>query len=192
METKAKSRLTGRRRGQRTTRPQDYFEAGMALLSAAGSEALTIASVCARLKVTKGSFYYHFHNWDDFVDRLLASWTGTQTERIIALAGAEGDVARQLDLLVDFASRLPHGAEAAIRAWGRSQPRVRDAVTQVDARRQGYLATLYGSVLGDAKRGALLAEGAMALLVGVQQVHAHPSSEHVHTLLTEFRTLLGT
>ncbi|MEM9729946.1 MAG: TetR/AcrR family transcriptional regulator [Myxococcota bacterium] len=161
----------------------------MAILEEGGAGALTIASVCERLEVTKGSFYHHFSAWGRFVDQLLEHWAEVQTERIIALAEAEGDITRRLDRLVDFASKLPHRAEASLRAWGRSDPQVQRTVARVDARRQRYLAEVYGTLV-PTRRANLLAAGAMALLVGTQQLRDDPSPAEVRRLLNEFRLLL--
>lgn len=162
----------------------------MGLLEEGGAGALTIASVCEQLEVTKGSFYHHFSSWSHFVDRLLEHWADVQTERVIRLAEAEDDVSSRLDRLVDFAAKLPHRAEASLRAWGRSEPRVKHVVAQVDGRRQRYLAQVYRSLVPK-RRAELLAAGAMAILVGTQQLQEDPAPADVRRLMNEFRLLLG-
>ncbi|MEM7135138.1 MAG: TetR/AcrR family transcriptional regulator [Myxococcota bacterium] len=176
--------------GSTRATPGDYFEVAMGILEEGGAGALTIASVCERVEVTKGSFYHHFSGWSDFVDRLLAHWADAQTERVIRLAEAEDDVSSRLDQLVDFASKLPHRAEASLRAWGRSEPQVRRVVAQVDGRRERYLAQVYRALVPK-RRAELLAAGAMALLVGTQQLREDPSPAEVRRLMNEFRLLLG-
>ena len=42
-----------------TLNRNDYFEAGLDLLAEGGVQAQTIANLCERLAITKGSFYHH-------------------------------------------------------------------------------------------------------------------------------------
>lgn len=171
--------------------PDLYFDAAMKLLAERGAGSLTVAAVCARLRVTKGSFYHHFRGWDDFVARLLSSWAREQTERVIELSEAASDTQARLDMLIEFAAALPHRSEAAIRAWGRSDGEVSRAVARVDKRRQRYLTEVFGhAVGGDERRALLLAQGAMSILVGVQQLRADPKPNELRELLRVYRTLL--
>ena len=50
----------------------DYFDAGFELLASGGVGAVTIAALCYRLGVTKGSFYHHFSSQTAFQNELLA------------------------------------------------------------------------------------------------------------------------
>jgi len=51
-----------------------WLQEGLALLEESGAEALTIESLTSRLGVTKGSFYHHFTNYQDFQESLLVYW----------------------------------------------------------------------------------------------------------------------
>ena len=52
----------------------DYFKVGLQLLADAGIGAVTIANVCARLNVSKGSFYHHFKSAQDLQEKMLGYW----------------------------------------------------------------------------------------------------------------------
>jgi AcrR family transcriptional regulator len=56
---------------------QDYLNQAFELIADAGTaEALTIDSLCSRLKVSKGSFYWHFKGRDGLIDALVDVWSG--------------------------------------------------------------------------------------------------------------------
>ncbi|MDT7665365.1 MAG: hypothetical protein QOD04_4921, partial [Pseudonocardiales bacterium] len=67
------------------------------------------------------------------------------------------------------AAGLPHEAEAALRAWGRSNAEVRAVVERVDQERERHL-TESLQLFGLAEdRARLRARTAIAILVGTQQ-----------------------
>src|SRR5579884_2605293 len=51
-----------------------YLECALDVLAESGADGLTIAELCGRLGVTKGSFYHHFAGMGEFVTALLAFW----------------------------------------------------------------------------------------------------------------------
>ncbi|MDQ1488555.1 MAG: hypothetical protein QOJ23_1069 [Actinomycetota bacterium] len=116
-----------------------YFAMAMEILGESGPEGLTIAALCGRLRVTKGSFYHHFGGLGEFVHRFLAWWVGESAELVHQME-AEPDPRRRVELASEHALAFRHEAEAAIRAWGRSIPEVAAAVRGVDGVRQDYLA----------------------------------------------------
>ena len=71
-----------------------YFTASFALLGAEGPEALTIAALCKRLKVTKGSFYHHFSGMPQFTEALLRHWEDEHAAILDEVAGLSDAVRR--------------------------------------------------------------------------------------------------
>ncbi len=147
----------------------DYFRAALDLLGDVGSDGLTIAALCARLKVTKGSFYHHFVGMPDFVEELLTFWETEHSDRVIASPRTERDPRRRLDSLATVGLGLPHDSEAALRAWGRSRPDVAEVVGRVDKRRERHLADAIAALGVDRARARSLARLALNLLIGGQQ-----------------------
>jgi AcrR family transcriptional regulator len=152
---------------------EDYFREALAVLGEYGSEAMTIAVLCERLEVTKGSFYHHFGSVPAFVDQLLAYWEAEHSERLIAISKAQPDPSLRITTLNELGVGLPHASEAAIRAWGRSNPLVAEATARVDKRRERHLVDAIAALGLDRTRARLLARIALNLLVGVQQ-REHP------------------
>jgi len=154
-------------------RSEDYYREAFAILGESGSESMTIALLCERLDVTKGSFYHHFAGMPGFTESLLLFWESEHSERLIAMSRAQPDPALRITGLIDIGVGLPHGPEAAIRAWGRSNPEVAEVVARVDKRRERHLVDAMVALGVDRARARLLTRMAMNLLVGTQQ-REHP------------------
>lgn len=146
-----------------------YLEAALEILAESGSGGLTVSELCTRLGVTKGSFYHHFSGISDLVTQLLAFWEEARSQRLIAASAAEPDPSARVELLVRIAIGLPHAAEAALRAWGHSNPEVRAVVRRVDAGRERHLSESMRLAGLPEDLAELRARMAMAVLVGTQQ-----------------------
>ena len=129
--------------GRRTRR--DFFNAAFELLEESGFPALTASALCDRLGVSRGSFYHHFDTFESFVAELLADWETRYSRDLIARAETVTDLNRRLNYHVELAAELPHGAEAALRAWGSVEPVVAAAQRRVDQLRFDSLASLLSS-----------------------------------------------
>ena len=111
----------------------DYFKVGMQRLAEGGIGTATIANVCARLHVTKGSFYHHFESGSAFHTELLAHYEEEYAHRRIAAVDTIADAADRLDALLERGVERDHEAESAIRAWSRTDPIAAEVVHRVDA-----------------------------------------------------------
>ncbi len=159
----------GRRKNVTTASRQAYFETGLAVLADAGYGGLKLVEVCARLGVTTGSFYHHFGSWPDYVRQLVKHWVDTRTVQLVELARADPDPRRRIGNLCQIGLTLPHGAEAAIRAWSGADSQVRDAQIQVDHQRFEIMYESAQDILGDRRQAELFARWAVYLLVGYEQ-----------------------
>jgi AcrR family transcriptional regulator len=168
-------------------RPEAYFEAALALLAERGPGDLTIAALCTRLSVTKGSFYHHFSDLAEFVDRLLEYWADEHATRLIALSESITDPAERFDLLEGIAVGLPHGAEAAIRAWSWSNESVAVAQRAVDRARLDHLAATAERAGHSPERARLMASISLSLLVGMQQLEHPASTDSMERVFSELR-----
>jgi AcrR family transcriptional regulator len=147
--------------------PEAYFTAAFLLLGAEGPEALTIAALCKRLRVTKGSFYHHFSGMPQFTEALLRHWEDEHAAILDEVAGLS-DPVRRFEITAERVHDLPHDAEAALRAWGYRDRAVGAAVARIDrARVQNYANTL-ALVIDDQERCRLLAHMGIAMVIGLQ------------------------
>ena len=168
-------------------RPEAYYDVAFAILSEQGPGGLTISALCARLEVTKGSFYHHFRDMPEFVDRLLQHWEREHASRLIALSESVTDPDERFDLLEGIAVGLPHGAEAAIRAWSWSDESVAAVQRRVDGARLDHL-TASGVVAGqDARQARIKATISLSVLIGMQQLERPATPEAMEAVFSELR-----
>lgn len=129
----------------------DWIRHGLLTLARHGPGGLKVGPMATALKVSRGSFYWHFADMADFRAQLLRGWREVSTEVIID----------DLDETAppDRFRRLMRGAfsmtltlERAVRAWGAEDPDVAAAVAAVDARRIDHIAALLAASGVDARR----------------------------------------
>jgi AcrR family transcriptional regulator len=169
---------------------QDYFEVGLGLLAEGGIAAVTIANLCDRLGVTKGSFYHHFAGGPDFQQRLLTYWSADRAGQLIAMVEATPDPHDRITLLKRIAVDLHHEAESAIRAWARSDSRAADVQQRVDSGRQQALTEAFVDAGIPRRRASTLAQIGMAILIGTQQRSAEVDRRRLATMFDEYQAWL--
>src|SRR5262245_40137829 len=76
----------------------DWIDHGLRTLANDGPNALKVGPMSAMLKVSRGSFYWHFRDIADFRSQILRSWQERMTDQVIQeVAGkAEPDRVRHL------------------------------------------------------------------------------------------------
>ncbi|NDJ91497.1 TetR/AcrR family transcriptional regulator [Mycolicibacter kumamotonensis] len=148
---------------------QAYFETGLDVLSELGYGGLKLAEVCNRLGVTTGSFYHYFASWPVYTRDLIQHWLEARTVQHVEFVRAMPDPRERLDSLIQIGLALPHGAEAAIRAWSSADPAVHAVQAEVDRQRFDILYESALQVLGDKRQAHLFASWGMYLLIGYEQ-----------------------
>ncbi len=146
-----------------------WLEEGLALLEEAGAEALTIEALTSRLGVTKGSFYHHFKNYQDFKESLLVFWEEEGTLRTIQLAEKEASPPAKLARVMQ-ATLKPSRLDVALRAWALQDGLVRDHQQRIDQQRLAYLEKLVYANTADRPYAQLLARVFYCIYVGSQHI----------------------
>jgi AcrR family transcriptional regulator len=120
-------------RGQDLT-PRDWLEAGQSLLRRGGLRALKLRPLAEELRVSTGSFYHHFSDFDAYQGQLARYFAEDQVGDLIdALERAEQDPIGRIRLLGQTVRRRGASRVAvAMRAWAESDPRARAAVERHD------------------------------------------------------------
>lgn len=138
---------------------EDWLETGLEILSDSGEKALTLERLCKATSRTKGSFYHHFQDRDEFIEALLEYWRSQYTDRIITAVDRLKDPISQRRELDRLAANADNKLERVIRNWSGVDDRVRQNIKQVDDRRIKYIANLI------AKLGDIEPETAMELAI---------------------------
>ncbi len=123
---------------------QDWLAIGLKTLEGSGIEAVRVEPLAKLLKVTRGSFYWHFKNRDDLLEAILQEWEIRNTESIIQeVEAVDPDPGKKLLNLFEIAARDDNYLEKAVRIWGVHDARALAAIRRVDQRRLDYLQNLF-------------------------------------------------
>lgn len=119
---------------------QHWLDAGLQALAGGGPERLRIMPIAQQLGVTKGSFYWHFRNLDDYQTALLAEWELCHTQDVIAYVdGVGGSGLAKLRTLMTATVAADARLAQAIRRWASNHPKAREAQERVDQQRLRYV-----------------------------------------------------
>ncbi|MFF0545145.1 TetR/AcrR family transcriptional regulator [Nocardia thailandica] len=174
----------------RVVTKEQYFDTALTVVAEFGFRGLNIGMLCRRLGVTSGSFYHHFGSWQGFVDALLDDWENRQMIQLRALDVGTADPEHDVRALSELARALPHGAEAALRAWAANDPTVGATLTRVDDSRRRTLRRVIGGVVRDQTAAGTVTDLGMAVLIGYQQMAAAGTETELRQLLAQFARLL--
>lgn len=121
-----------------------WLHEGLEILAESGFRGLTIESVCARLGLSKGSFYHHFGGMSDYRRALLSYFEERESqdfiERANAAPGAAGE--SRLRYMVGDVLAAEGGRpqlENAVRGWASSDPVAREYLDRIDHARVDFI-----------------------------------------------------
>lgn len=139
---------TGKERlGEPTLTASDWAEAALHLIAEKGLRALTVSTLAARLGVTKGSFYWHFHGRSELLAAALSRWEQRATTDAMRGLNAVTDYRRRLELMLEAASQPPRSRSLyAALAEAAEDPVVRRVLDRVASARIAYLETCYSNL----------------------------------------------
>lgn len=116
-----------------------------------GAESVRVERLARDLRVTKGSFYWHFKDRDDILESLLREWE-EETATLTSTARRHADPGEGLRGLLDtvketvvLSERGEAPSDAAMFAWAAVSPEVARRVNQVERRRLAFFTELTGS-----------------------------------------------
>jgi len=182
--------------GKSTLTPTDWIKAGFRALSAGGPQGINVEAIARALRVSKGSFYWHFKDIAAFRAAMLHHWVQVATDDIIARIKSDSSTPEEhLESLVQIATGAntkAYGgrlAEAAIRDWARFDRNAAAARKDVDAKRLQFLKTLFRDTGCSQSQAAGHADIFYAALIGLEQLH-HLGANDRRKALTELLRLL--
>jgi AcrR family transcriptional regulator len=104
-------------------------------LIASGIDDVKVDVLAKRLRVTRGSFYWHFKHRQDMLDALLEDWKANNSREIAVIqARAAEDGGELIELFRVWLGEDPSypSFDLAIRGWARKAKKVASAVRQID------------------------------------------------------------
>jgi AcrR family transcriptional regulator len=119
--------------------PGDWLNAAFTRLSEQGIDAVRIEVLARDLGVSKGSFYWHFRDRGDLLEKMLSRW---ETSEIGWLdTEHKGSAATRWARVVARTANPEHvRTEVAVRAWARKDQRVARRVAALERKKAGLIA----------------------------------------------------
>ena len=130
----------------------DWIAHGLRTLAKDGAGALKVGPMAAALKVSRGSFYWHFRDIADFRSQLLQSWQEISTDQVIQDLDARQGEPDRLKHLMRQAFGGTRKLDRAIRSWAADDEDVARIVAAVDGRRVARIAGLLAEAGVDGER----------------------------------------
>lgn len=131
LQNMAQQRGSGRRLAA-----DDWIEAGFAVLADSGPNALRIDRLCEQLKVTKGSFYWHFSDTSAYRSALIKAWGSLHDSNRRSFEQMQAvDPRERLRVMVQTLIAPQHWRlERAMRVWALTDDEVLASAQQSDGR----------------------------------------------------------
>ena len=117
--------------------PTEWVNAGLKALAKFGFAALKADTLANRLRVSRGSFYWHFAHVSAFHAAILSRWREIALENILDRIKGAADDRLEAALTRAFSTDLE--TERAVRAWATFDEQANSAAEAVDVERIRHL-----------------------------------------------------
>lgn len=160
---------------------QTWLDLGFETLINEGCDGLSAEKMAKNLGITRGSFYHRFGSRDGYVTALLEAWTEScaqqieQSQLFLNTPSALLD-AKPLSPLHEYAWRLPHQLDIAVRAWSQRDPLAQQYQSRVDKMRLGHMLAIFKGLNISMTKANRLSQVAYISLVGAQHVVSNVKS----------------
>ena len=123
----------------------DWLSAAMELLRKRGVGGVRVLTLAKILRVSRGSFYWHFEDHDDLLRSMLDWWDREMTDSVIQVANeSRGSPAKRLMALAEDVLRFDRNRyETAIRTWAEDDKRAAKTLKRVVNKRLDYVTSLF-------------------------------------------------
>jgi AcrR family transcriptional regulator len=170
--------------------PDNWLRAAENRLAQHGIESVRVEVLARDLGVSKGSFYWHFRDRGELLDKLLARWEDSE----IAWLDSESTAAAA-SRWANFIARTADGdrmhLEVALRAWSRSDERVAARVAAVEKRKSRLIADILREIGFPQSAANSWAEVVELICLGwldrsTRESQSENSARNLSELLSEF------
>jgi len=164
---------------------------GLQVLKDIGAAGLKIDYLTQRLGVTKGSFYHHFTNIQDYKESLLTFYEEAGTLKIIEIAEQQTTPQEKLESILDATLEGPFPLEIAVRAWALQDEQAGEYQKRIDQRRITYMKDIYLEMTGDEAQALVQAQTLYAIYIGSLQFFPPLSQDELRALYENFKAGIG-
>jgi AcrR family transcriptional regulator len=168
---------------------EDWLMAGLAVLAGAGLPGLTIDAMALEMGLTKGSFYHHFENVQEFKQQLLAYWAHQYLSTSGSLPDDPQERLSLLDGIMEQTFSAITAPEIAIRLWAQQDDQARPFVERVDAFRRQIVYEIFESLVGDPAKAWLMTDTLFTITIGSMAAIPQIPTSRVLELYREFKRL---
>lgn len=156
---------------QRKNGKNPWLDQGFKLLKTSGAAGLTIENLTRGLNRTKGAFYHHFKNREDYSRKLLELWEERQANEIIRISKQHTTFQEINQTLVDLSEKaMDPVIEVAVRAWALRDPLAREFQERIDRQRMGFLQEMFSLTTPDKRDADLFAMIRYCFYIGSHQI----------------------
>ncbi len=162
----------------------DWLQAAFQSVVEGGFDKARVLLLAERLKVTRGSFYWHFSDHAELIEALLARWQQGEQEaqqRLMAMESADprADLAQVLEAALAHAGPDLENMrfELALRGVGRRDPQVAGMLAEVDQQRMALFEHKFRRLTRSRKKAAELAALFYLAIVGSYQALSRPGAD---------------
>jgi AcrR family transcriptional regulator len=120
----------------------DWIDFALTILARRGFQSLKADLLARQLRISRGSFYWHFTDLAAFHARVIEHWKRKATEAIIADIERHETPEARLDALLGHAFGKGGSLEMRMRAWAENNGEAARAIGEIDERRRDYLERL--------------------------------------------------
>ena len=124
----------------------EWLRCAADIIASEGGAHISIDNLCAKLGVTKGSFYAHFADRKDFVGQFVQRWSQLSTQSVINEINKLRDEpaeARLLALMKYLRGLKTKRVEVALRAWATNDSVIAKGIRKTDEKRYDYIRQIF-------------------------------------------------
>ena len=147
------------------------IRAGMSVFEEQGVDLPSLDSICARAGFTRGAFYVHFRDRDDFLAAVIDRVISDFVQSVIASGGTADDLAKTIDRFLSTAAagKLPLSGQHRLVAhlMSRGMQRADNMRNRFRAMLEGAIALLAQAAEGGQRAGKVRAEVPPQMIAGI-------------------------
>ena len=131
--------------GRQNLTKDDWLHAAMELLRTRGIGGVRVLTLAKNLRVSRGSFYWHFEDHDDLLRSMLDWWDREMTDTVIQVANESlgSPTKRLMAVAEDVVRHERNRYEAAIRTWAEADKRAARTLKRVVNKRLDYITGIF-------------------------------------------------